>query len=1045
MGWTVDLPTTLYIAPTRPDAIDPRCFTQLGSYEFQNILNEVKGHKHVAIDTETTGLIRWKDVPLYWSLAYGQRRITLHGSCLTFFQEAFDDQYKEWIFANAKYDAHILANVGIKFAGRLNDTQVMHALLYEEKSHALKDMADHLFGMRWGDFTDLFGKIGKKQSAEERIRTAERENMGMLVEYAANDAWGTLAIHEKLKAELEAAHTHSLFWNVYPYINTLWDYYYKVESRYTKVLWKMERRGIKVDVERFDAIRPQAEAELLRIQQEISNQVGFVFNPNSNDQKKAYFFDQLGLTPIKWTKGGKSGVRAPSVDADVMEQLAETNAVAKLMQDYSERAKLLSTYIIGLREHCDPHGRIHTSYNQHPRTGRLSSSEPNLQNCPKPENDKWNLRGSFIAEKGKKLICKDYEQLEMRLLAAASLEEDMINIFKRGEDIHMGNAAMIFGLPYDDIVLAKKIDKEVKSGVRPEGDLNDYVKKCLEGRFDAKTLGFGLIYGMGPNKLANALKCTLQEAKAKIATFMARYTAVDKFLQECVEESSKTGYAFTVLGRRRAIPELQSYRRDERSKGERLAVNTPIQGCIPGHVRILTKGGYLPIAEAPESGTVWTGTAWAPYRRINRGKYQRAQLKLSNGQTLDCDTRHKLLVATTEEYAFKEWDDLKIGDRVCMSMVRPLEFGVAPNGATTEDFYWMGYATGNGWTSSGTTSRGRPNTLSITFGTRAKQYNKEAKAQEFIAYINTLGLRTQKPQVHKNKITITIENAQVRNLWRGFGFTWGCAAHTKRVPQSVWTASLELRQKFVRGFLDADGQADHEVPNLHLCQKPILEEMLILLRTLGVESTLRGPYVWEDSISFRLDMNKQQLADLGYGWRGHRTCIPDMPIPRSTVDALLTLNKKFPRGSHSVLQSRLRRGGSVGVYTARDMFGEEVPLYATREVVEKRVLQKEEVTYTLSVDDPSHRFDSEGVISKNSAADVVKMAQINIDDLGLDRIYGYEMLLQVHDEIVGECPEETVEKVKLELRDAMEFPFVQALAVHTAIDMGVADNWGAAK
>jgi DNA polymerase-1 len=586
MGWTIDLPTTFYVAHEQPSHFDPRTFIRAGSDDFQNLVNELRAHKQIALDTETTGLVKWKDVPLYWSLAFGQKRMTLHGGVLPMFMEVFNDPSKEWIFANAKYDAHILANVGITIAGRLSDTQAMHALLYEEKDHGLKEMAEHLFGMHWGSFEDLFGKIGKKQSAEDRIRVAERENMGMLVEYASNDAWGTLAIYQQLRKELEAAQTHSLFWNKHPFIETLWDYFWKIEGKYTKVLWKMERRGIRVDVERFDKIKPEAEAELLRISQEISKRIGYVFNPNSTDQKVDYFFNQQGIKPTKLTKGGKSGVRKPSIDAGVLETLAGQHPVAQLMLEYSERSKLLGTYINGLREHCDPYGRIHTKFNQFPRTGRLSSSDPNLQNIPKPENDKWNLRSAFIPEKGKKLLVADYEQLEMRLLAAASLEQDMIDIFRRGEDVHMGNAALIFNLPYSDIELGRKIEKETKSRKRPESDLNDYYKKCLEARSAAKTIGFGLVYGMGPNKLANDLKCSLQEAKDKTAAFMARYPAVATFLEECKYETLQTGYAYTVLGRRRGIPELQSYRRNEQSKGERLAINTPIQGSAADIVKM---------------------------------------------------------------------------------------------------------------------------------------------------------------------------------------------------------------------------------------------------------------------------------------------------------------------------------------------------------------------------------------------------------------------------------------------------------------------------
>ncbi len=565
--WNVDLPSTEYYSHND------------GHDRIQTLINEVAAHKEVAIDTETTGLMKWRDIPLYWSMAWQGRRCTLHASIIPYFQQLFADTKKTWIFANAKYDMHMLANVGVRFDGIIHDTQVMHSLLYEDKPHRLKFMAQHLLGWTWADFQDQFGKITNTNSPEHIIRRAEAENMGLLIEYAANDAWGTFHCHQKMKEELGRAQTHSLFWNKPPYINTLLDLFEKVESPYTKVLWKMERKGAKVNRERLEAIRPQAEAELAEIEKEINRRVGFVFNPRSNKMKQEYFYQKCGLTPVKWTKGGKSGVRSPSVDAHALEILAEENDVAALLVKHSEVDKLLGTYAIGLHEWLDPNDRIHSGFNQDTvRTGRLSSSDPNLQNIPKPENDKWNIRGAFIPEPGNCYISADYEQLEMRLLAAAAGERDMISIFERNWDIHMGNASLMFNVPYEDIKAAQKIAKEVKAGKRPVEDLTDYVRKCVEYRGDAKNIGFGLNYGMGATKLARQLKCSKQEAEHKIATYKARYPAVTMFYQEAIEETMRTGYAFTILGRRRNVPEIASYRNDERALGERLAINTQIQG-----------------------------------------------------------------------------------------------------------------------------------------------------------------------------------------------------------------------------------------------------------------------------------------------------------------------------------------------------------------------------------------------------------------------------------------------------------------------------------
>lgn len=366
--WNVDLPDTLYLA------------SESSHDEKVAILNELRAAKHIAIDTETTGLTRWRCYPLYWSLAWGDKRATLHADTLPYFIEIFADPSKVWILANAKFDMHMLANVGIHLAGEWHDVQVMHAQLYEDKPHKLKFIAKHLLDWTWADFQDQFGKIGKKQSAEDILRKAERENMDLLIEYAANDAWGTLKVWEELKHQLEDAFTYSLFSDHAPYINTLWDFFYKVEMPYTRVLWKMERRGIKIDRSKFAAAKPEAEQRIKEIEKQIVKQAGFMLNINSTPQMRKYFFDVAKLKPISMSDGGKTGVRQPQVNANFLEHYKHENDVAALVLEHRKLSKLYGTYIVGLDALVDPFDRIHTSFNQDvARTGRLSSSEPNLQ------------------------------------------------------------------------------------------------------------------------------------------------------------------------------------------------------------------------------------------------------------------------------------------------------------------------------------------------------------------------------------------------------------------------------------------------------------------------------------------------------------------------------------------------------------------------------------------------------------------------------------------------------------------------------------------
>ncbi len=352
MSWNIDTPPAQYLGH------------QTSGEEIQRVIREVYYTPLVAIDTETTGLVKWQDVPLYFSLAWGNQRATLHADLLPYFAPCFDNPDTTWILANAKYDMHILANYGHHLVGKWHCVQVMHSLLFDDKPHRLKFIAQHLLNWTWGSFEDQFGKISATQSPKELIERAERENMALLIEYAANDAWGTLKVYLALKEMLEREKTFSLFRREPPHIETLWDLFSKVESPFTKVLWKMERRGIKINRQRFLDARPEAEKKVADIERKIVELSGRKINPNSPAQVAAYA-ESTGLQPLKYTKGGKTGVRKGSWDSKTLEHYKHDNPVFGLLIEHREYSKLLGTYIIGLNEIVEPGtDRIHANFNQ---------------------------------------------------------------------------------------------------------------------------------------------------------------------------------------------------------------------------------------------------------------------------------------------------------------------------------------------------------------------------------------------------------------------------------------------------------------------------------------------------------------------------------------------------------------------------------------------------------------------------------------------------------------------------------------------------------
>lgn len=604
MGWNIGLPTAEYFTPEH-EGLD-------------GLIREIRDTKHVAIDTETDGLNLHKCRPYYWSLSWESqnkrdRRITMPWNTLKYFKDSFNDYDKNWILANAKFDCHMLENIGTPLMGNLIDVSVMHALLYEEESHGLKDMARTLLGWKWTDFSDTFGSLkaktcvcgGTEASHNNKegickktgcsnfmqtnplylLRKAEKENINLLVDYAANDAYGTWHVFKKLEEELQKALTWSLYGDTYHHIKTMRDYFYKTEMPFTRCLYICERNGMKVDKSYLEGLKPTILKELEEIRFKINSHAGMLLNPNSSDQLIEYFCVRNNIRPRKLTKGGKSGVKKPSIDEKFLEWVADENLgtdvgkTAGLVLEHKKIDKQFGTYIEKMPGRLDQNNRVHMRLNQDvARTGRLSSSDPNMQNVTGGEKDRFKLRNAFISEPGYSLVVADYSALEMRLLAAGSQEAAMMDIFHRNWDIHMGNASLVFEIPYDDLVSAKKTDKLVKDKKLPESAMTEYVLYCLKARGDAKTIGFGLNYGMKEKTLARRMGCTEEEAIVKINKYMETYPAVRRFFESEAEMAETTGYAFTLMGRRRHLPDMRSPDNFTRFRAQRQSSNFPIQG-----------------------------------------------------------------------------------------------------------------------------------------------------------------------------------------------------------------------------------------------------------------------------------------------------------------------------------------------------------------------------------------------------------------------------------------------------------------------------------
>jgi DNA polymerase-1 len=323
----------------------------------------------------------------------------------------------------------------------------------------------------------------------------------------------------------------------------------ELEMPLVPVLARMERRGVRIDDAFFREMSRKLAKELDLVQQEIWKEAGTEFNINSTPKLREILFDKLGLPVLKRTKTG------PSTEASVLEELAaQGHRVPVLLMEYREMEKLRGTYVDALPALVNPRtGRIHTSFNQTvAATGRLSSSDPNLQNIPIRTPLGREIRKGFVPDPGYVLLAVDYSQIELRILAHFSGDEPLVRAFREGIDVHRQTAAVVFDVPIGQVT--------------------------ADQRAQAKTINFATLYGQGPFALAQQLGISREDAKAFIAAYFERFKGVRGYLDKMVAMAHERGYVETLLGRRRFIPELQSRNWNIRQFGERVAQNTPIQG-----------------------------------------------------------------------------------------------------------------------------------------------------------------------------------------------------------------------------------------------------------------------------------------------------------------------------------------------------------------------------------------------------------------------------------------------------------------------------------
>ena len=458
---------------------------------------------------------------------------------LEFFKDIFADASKTLVAQNYKFDYKMMKKYGVKIQNKIFDTMLAHYVINADGKHGMDALSESYLNYKPVSIESLIGPKGKNQNSMAHLPAES------IKDYAAEDADVTLQLAEIFMPELEKQGTTSVLENI--------------ETPLIEVLANMEWEGIRVDKDFLNAYSVELGKELDIIEEKITELAGEKFNLDSPKQLGVILFEKLKITTeMKKTKTGQY-----STGEDVLQRYLHTHEIVPLILDYRELRKLKSTYIDTLPTMINPiTGRVHTNFMQAvAATGRLSSNQPNLQNIPIRTSRGKEIRKAFVArDENHVLVSADYSQVELRIIAALSGDQNMIEAFQQGEDIHKATASKVFNVPLEEVT------KDMRS--------------------KAKAVNFGIIYGQGPFGLAQQLGISRTEAKNIIEAYYTQFAALKTYQHKAVEDCRSKGFVETVLGRRRFLPDINSSNAISRSFAERNAVNAPIQGSAADVIKM---------------------------------------------------------------------------------------------------------------------------------------------------------------------------------------------------------------------------------------------------------------------------------------------------------------------------------------------------------------------------------------------------------------------------------------------------------------------------
>lgn len=514
----------------------------------KDLLKKLLQQKSVCFDTETTGLDELTAEMVGMSFSYEAHKAyyvpvpperAKAQEIVSFFKPLFESETIEKIAQNIKYDMNMLLNYEVHLSGPLYDTMLAHYVLQPDMRHNMTVLSETYLNYKPVEIESLIGKKGKGQKSMRDLPPEE------VVDYASEDADITWRLKEVLAPQLEALKSFRVFKDI--------------EMPLVPVLADMEREGIRMDAEMLTILSKELESDILTVQKEIFEMAGMEFNIASPKQMGEVLFDHMKLD--EKAKKTKTGQYSTS-EATLSKMAKKHDIIAKIL-DFRSLQKLKSTYVDALPMLVSEHtGRIHTSYNQAvAATGRLSSVNPNLQNIPIRTERGREVRKAFVArDENHLLLAADYSQIELRLIAELSKDPVMVEAFRNKEDIHSTTAAKIFD------VAKEEVTREMRS--------------------HAKTVNFGIIYGVSAFGLSEQTNLSRKEAKEVIDAYFATYTHLKDYMQSNVTFAQEHGYVETIMGRRRYLKDINSRNAVVRKHAERNAVNAPVQGSAADIIKI---------------------------------------------------------------------------------------------------------------------------------------------------------------------------------------------------------------------------------------------------------------------------------------------------------------------------------------------------------------------------------------------------------------------------------------------------------------------------